>query len=67
MHTGLQINHVKPGGAAAISGKLRVGDVVLTIDGRQVYGGMSGDELSQIVQVQVHMLSLYVHIQRVKV
>jgi C-terminal processing protease CtpA/Prc len=58
MHTGLQVNHLKPGGAAAISGKLRLGDVVLTIDGRQVYAGMSGDELSQIVQVRVYELAL---------
>jgi hypothetical protein len=64
MSTGLLVQQVRPNGAAAISGQIKPGDVVLTIDGRQVYAGMTGDSLSEIVQVRNMPFRPYVSLRR---
>jgi C-terminal processing protease CtpA/Prc len=50
-HKGLLVRRLKDGGPAALSGKVHIGDVVLAIDGRPLFPGISANELSEIVQV----------------
>jgi C-terminal processing protease CtpA/Prc len=51
-HKGLLVRRLKDEGPAALSGKVHIGDVVLAIDGRPLFPGISATELSEIVQVR---------------
>jgi len=52
-HRGLLVKRLKEGGPAALSGKVRAGDIVLAIDGHPLFPGISAEVLSDIVQVNL--------------